>query len=70
MVIKTTFVTSCARVCYLNVFVDHMGHNLYWVDIERQMVEALSLTTFERVVVLRDLNGAVPFSLLLLPEAG
>ncbi|KAF4521568.1 hypothetical protein B566_EDAN001288 [Ephemera danica] len=49
---------------------DHAGHNLYWCDMDKHTVEAFSLTTHQRTVVLRDLDGAQPISLLLLPEAG
>lgn len=50
--------------------VDPYGHNLYWVDSERQTVEVLSLHSFERKVLLQDMGGESPIDVVLVPEEG
>lgn len=50
--------------------VDAYGHNLYWVDSERQTVEVFSLNTHERKVLLQDLGGESPIAIRVVPEEG
>jgi hypothetical protein len=44
---------------------DHAGRNLYWCDSERQVIEAYSFATKERVIVAKDLHGNYPTSIAI-----
>lgn len=49
---------------------DYFGGNLYWCDWKKATVEAFSLRTMSRKIILHDLGDQHPMGLALVPEEG
>lgn len=49
---------------------DDYGNNLYWVDGDSLSVEALSLTTLARTLIIDGTTDEIPSDIALVPEEG
>ncbi|KAK7861738.1 hypothetical protein R5R35_014371 [Gryllus longicercus] len=50
--------------------IDYLTDNLYWCDVEREVIEVMSMATRQRKTLFRTSGREIPSALVLVPESG